>query len=73
MKRSELGVFVLTRPDVSLQLLGIILSCVFWNLLVDMSESADMVDFKLKKAEVDYTEGRRLPARPRRRAGTGPH
>ncbi|XP_074493149.1 tetraspanin-15 isoform X3 [Sebastes fasciatus] len=38
------------------QLLGIILSCVFWNLLVDMSESADMVDFKLKKAEVEYSE-----------------
>ncbi|KAG8011607.1 Tetraspanin-15, partial [Nibea albiflora] len=38
------------------QLLGIILSCVFWNLLVDMSESADMVDFKLKKAEIEYSE-----------------
>ncbi|KAK1892614.1 Tetraspanin-15 [Dissostichus eleginoides] len=38
------------------QLLGIILSCVFWNLLVDMSESTDMVDFKLKKKEVEYTE-----------------
>ncbi|KAM7392156.1 hypothetical protein PAMP_022789 [Pampus punctatissimus] len=38
------------------QLLGIILSCVFWNLLVDMSESADMVDFKLKKAEFVYSE-----------------
>lgn len=49
-------VFVLTRLRVSLQLLGIILSCVFWNLLVDMSESADMVDFKLKKAEVAYSE-----------------
>ena len=53
---SELWVFVLTRSCVSLQLLGIVLSCVFWNLLVDMSESADMVDFKLKKAEVDYGE-----------------
>lgn len=40
----------------SLQLLGIVLSCIFWNLLVDMSESADMVDFKLKKAEVEYSE-----------------
>ncbi|KAF7200813.1 tetraspanin-15-like [Nothobranchius furzeri] len=38
------------------QLLGIILSCVFWNLLVDMSESADMVDFKLKKSEFDYSD-----------------
>uniref|UniRef100_G3PK85 Tetraspanin-15 n=1 Tax=Gasterosteus aculeatus aculeatus TaxID=481459 RepID=G3PK85_GASAC len=38
------------------QLLGILLSCVFWNLLVDMSESTDMVDFKLKKAEVEYSE-----------------
>ncbi|KAF1388866.1 hypothetical protein PFLUV_G00067280 [Perca fluviatilis] len=38
------------------QLLGIVLSCIFWNLLVDMSESADMVDFKLKKAEVEYSE-----------------
>lgn len=47
---------VLTRSCVPLQLLGIVLSCVFWNLLVDMSESADMVDFKLKKAEVDYGE-----------------
>ncbi|XP_076007187.1 tetraspanin-15 isoform X2 [Genypterus blacodes] len=38
------------------QLLGIILSCVFWNLLVDMSESADMVDFKLKKFGFEYNE-----------------
>lgn len=38
------------------QLLGIILSCVFWNLLVDLSESPDMVDFKLKKAEINYSE-----------------
>ncbi|XP_043967603.1 tetraspanin-15 isoform X1 [Gambusia affinis] len=38
------------------QLLGILLSCVFWNLLVDMSESADMVDFKLKKSEFEYSE-----------------
>lgn len=38
------------------QLLGIILSCVFWNLLVDMSQSADMVDFKKKKSEFDYSE-----------------
>uniref|UniRef100_A0A3Q3QVU5 Tetraspanin-15 n=1 Tax=Monopterus albus TaxID=43700 RepID=A0A3Q3QVU5_MONAL len=38
------------------QLLGIILSCVFWNLLVDMSKSTDMVDFKLKKAEFKYSE-----------------
>lgn len=47
-------------PDIYLriccQLLGIILSCVFWNLLVDMSESPDMVDFKLKKAEINYSE-----------------
>jgi len=41
---------------VSLQLLGIVLSCVFWNLLVDMSESSDMVDFKLKKVDVEYGE-----------------
>ncbi|XP_028314376.1 tetraspanin-15 isoform X2 [Gouania willdenowi] len=38
------------------QLLGIILSCVFWNLLVDMSQSADMVDFRLKKMEFSYSE-----------------
>uniref|UniRef100_A0A8C7Z0W2 Tetraspanin-15 n=1 Tax=Oryzias sinensis TaxID=183150 RepID=A0A8C7Z0W2_9TELE len=38
------------------QLLGIILSCVFWNLLVDMSKSADMVDFKIKKSEFSYSE-----------------
>lgn len=38
------------------QLLGIILSCVFWNLLVDMSESSDMVDFKLKKLQFEYGE-----------------
>lgn len=36
------------------QLLGIVLSCIFWNLLVEMSESADMVDFKLKK--FNYSE-----------------
>lgn len=39
-----------------MQLLGIVLSCVFWNLLVEMSESADMVDFKLKKSEFQYSE-----------------
>ncbi|XP_062873771.1 tetraspanin-15 [Trichomycterus rosablanca] len=39
------------------QLLGILLSCVFWNLLVEMSESMDMVDFKmLKHAGFKYTE-----------------
>ncbi|KAM3867813.1 tetraspanin-15 [Diretmus argenteus] len=39
------------------QLLGIILSCVFWNLLVDMSLSSDMVDFKLlKKAGFEYSD-----------------
>ncbi|KAL4636022.1 tetraspanin-15-like isoform X1 [Arapaima gigas] len=39
------------------QLLGIILSCLFWNLLVEMSESLDMVDFKmLKKAGFEYSE-----------------
>eukprot|EP00066_Takifugu_rubripes_P024360 XP_011613626.1 PREDICTED: tetraspanin-15-like isoform X2 [Takifugu rubripes] len=38
------------------QLLGIILTCIFWNLLVDMSQSPDMVDFKLKKAEINYSE-----------------
>lgn len=39
------------------QLLGIILSCLFWNLLVEMSESADMVDFRLlKKAGFEYSE-----------------
>ncbi|XP_056145443.1 tetraspanin-15 isoform X2 [Lampris incognitus] len=38
-------------------LLGIILSCVFWNLLVDMSQSTDMVDFKnMKKAGFEYSE-----------------
>lgn len=45
------------RHHLSLQLLGIILSCVFWNLLVDMSESPDMVDFKvLKRAGFEYGE-----------------
>ncbi|XP_023676402.1 tetraspanin-15 isoform X1 [Paramormyrops kingsleyae] len=39
------------------QLLGIILSCLFWNLLVEMSESTDMVDFRLlKKAGFEYSE-----------------
>ncbi|XP_062307521.1 tetraspanin-15 isoform X1 [Osmerus eperlanus] len=39
------------------QLLGILLSCVFWNLLVEMSESLDMVDFKfLKSAGFEYSE-----------------
>ncbi|TSR04311.1 Tetraspanin-15 [Bagarius yarrelli] len=39
------------------QLLGILLSCIFWNLLVEMSESLDMVDFKmLKKAGFNYSE-----------------
>lgn len=39
------------------QLLGIVLTCVFWNILVEMSESMDMVDFKfLKKAGFDYSE-----------------
>ncbi|XP_055055200.1 tetraspanin-15 [Misgurnus anguillicaudatus] len=38
------------------QLLGILLSCIFWNLLVEMSESVDMVDFKfLKRAGFDYS------------------
>lgn len=43
-------------PPFLVQLLGIVLSCVFWNLLVDMSQSADMVDFKLKKSEFEYSE-----------------
>ncbi|XP_058231527.1 tetraspanin-15 [Hemibagrus wyckioides] len=39
------------------QFLGILLSCMFWNLLVEMSESVDMVDFKiLKKAGFNYSE-----------------
>ncbi|KAF4074667.1 hypothetical protein AMELA_G00241830 [Ameiurus melas] len=39
------------------QVLGILLSFVFWNLLVEMSESVDMVDFKvLKKAGFNYSE-----------------
>ncbi|KAJ8286160.1 hypothetical protein GJAV_G00035200 [Gymnothorax javanicus] len=39
------------------QLLGIILSCVFWNMLVEMSQSTDMVDFKLlKRAGFEYGE-----------------
>lgn len=39
------------------QLLGILLTCVFWNLLVEMSESEDMVDFKiLKRAGYKYSE-----------------
>ncbi|MCI4392433.1 hypothetical protein PGIGA_G00145800 [Pangasianodon gigas] len=39
------------------QFLGILLSCIFWNLLVEMSESVDMVDFKiLKKAGFNYNE-----------------
>lgn len=47
---------VICASLIFLQLLGIILSCIFWNLLVDMSESADMVDFKLKKAEFKYSD-----------------
>lgn len=36
---------------------GILLSCAFWNLLVEMSESEDMVDFKiLKRAGYKYGE-----------------
>lgn len=46
----------MVTSDLCRQLLGIVLSCVFWNLLVDMSESPDMVDFKLKKVQVDYGE-----------------
>ncbi|CAL8248323.1 unnamed protein product [Merluccius merluccius] len=38
------------------QLLGILLSCAFWNLLVDMSESSDMVDFRLLKKSFQYSE-----------------
>ncbi|XP_048098483.1 tetraspanin-15 [Alosa alosa] len=39
------------------QLLGILLTCVFWNILVEMSESEDMVDFKiLKRAGYKYSE-----------------
>ncbi len=39
------------------QLLGILLSCAFWNLLVEMSESVDMVDFKfLKRAGFKYND-----------------
>ncbi|KAM9463910.1 tetraspanin-15-like isoform 2-T4 [Salvelinus alpinus] len=39
------------------QLMGIMLSCMFWNLLVEMSESMDMVDFKiLKRAGFEYSE-----------------
>ncbi|XP_061841987.1 tetraspanin-15 isoform X2 [Nerophis lumbriciformis] len=38
------------------QLLGIVLTCLFWNLLVEMSQSVDMVDFKLKKLEFKYNE-----------------
>ncbi|XP_030647674.1 tetraspanin-15 [Chanos chanos] len=39
------------------QLLGIILSCMFWNLLVEMSESSDMVDFKiLKRVGFEYSD-----------------
>ncbi|XP_072521355.1 tetraspanin-15 isoform X2 [Salminus brasiliensis] len=39
------------------QLLGILLSCIFWNLLVEMSESTDMVDFKiLKRAGFSYSD-----------------
>lgn len=44
-------------PCLSLQLMGIMLSCMFWNLLVEMSESMDMVDFKiLKRAGFEYSE-----------------
>lgn len=51
------GLFINGIPCLPLcKLLGIVLSCVFWNLLVDMSESPDMVDFKLKKSEFDYSE-----------------
>ncbi|XP_071258842.1 tetraspanin-15-like isoform X3 [Salvelinus alpinus] len=39
------------------QLMGIVLSCMFWNLLVEMNESMDMVDFKiLKRAGFEYSE-----------------
>lgn len=38
------------------QVLGILLSCMFWNLLVEMSESADMVDFKFLKRGFNYSE-----------------
>ncbi|KPP74357.1 tetraspanin-15-like [Scleropages formosus] len=39
------------------QLLGIILSCLFWNLLVEMSKSGDVMDFRmLKKTEFEYSE-----------------
>ncbi|XP_063050415.1 tetraspanin-15 [Engraulis encrasicolus] len=39
------------------QVFGILLSCAFWNLLVEMSESEDMVDFKiLKRAGYKYGE-----------------
>ncbi|XP_067295017.1 tetraspanin-15 [Pseudorasbora parva] len=38
------------------QLLGILLSCIFWNLLVEMSESEDMVDFKFLKRGFEYSE-----------------
>uniref|UniRef100_A0A8B9JVE2 Tetraspanin-15 n=1 Tax=Astyanax mexicanus TaxID=7994 RepID=A0A8B9JVE2_ASTMX len=41
----------------SLFLLGILLSCIFWNLLVEMSETADVVDFKsLKRDGFSYSE-----------------
>ncbi|XP_042176641.1 tetraspanin-15 isoform X4 [Oncorhynchus tshawytscha] len=41
----------------SQQLMGIVLSCMFWNLLVEMNESMDMVDFKiLKRAGFEYSE-----------------
>ncbi|MBN3300200.1 TSN15 protein, partial [Amia calva] len=39
------------------QLLGIVLACLFWNLLVEMSTSADMVDFRfLRRAGYQYSE-----------------
>ncbi|KAJ8005861.1 hypothetical protein DPEC_G00122310 [Dallia pectoralis] len=39
------------------QLMGIILSCMFWGLLVEMNESMDMVDFKiLKRSGFEYRE-----------------
>ena len=48
---------LLSLVTVAFQLLGILLSLVFWNLLVEMSESEDMVDFKfLKRAGYKYSE-----------------
>lgn len=60
MIKKEIRVRLVAIADLAVwicrQLLGIILSCVFWNLLVDMSQSPDMVDFKLKRAEINYSE-----------------